>query len=93
MRPRQPYQAILTMEADVFGPSRCVSQFASLGVLPRSFHMCKTDENEVMVTLVFEPHEDPKRLERAVAKLSALPSMYEDRCYFSEADGDACSPI
>lgn len=61
--------------ADVSGPARCLSQFAAIGVLPVKFSAEVTGEDEISVFVEFAATEDVERINRALAKLSALPVM------------------
>lgn len=67
-------RARLVMQRDVFGPSRCLAQFAGLGILPKSF-LATCHRDCVIVDFEFDPHEDVLALNRALAKLSVLPVM------------------
>lgn len=67
--------ACLRMCADVFGPSRCLAQFASVGILPRKFVCERIGEDEVIVSFEFDASEDTQTINRALAKLSVLPVM------------------
>ncbi|MEM9880633.1 MAG: hypothetical protein AAF862_15295, partial [Pseudomonadota bacterium] len=65
----------LVMHADVFGPSRCLAQFAAIGVLPKRFCCEVTGLDEVTVTVQFCPAENAERINRVLAKLASLPIM------------------
>lgn len=69
------HRATLVMRRDVFGPSRCLSQFASQNILPKRFLCETTPDGHIMVHFEFEEDEDEVRVNRTLAKLAQLPVM------------------
>lgn len=69
------HKARLIMRSDTFGPSRCLGHFASLNILPRRVVCERLGDGTLAMDFEFEPDEDKTRVNRALAKLSALPVM------------------
>ena len=63
----------LQMEADVFGPSKCMNLFASANILPKEFHMAHGMEEDVKIFMSFDANTNRKTLRHMLAKLEVMP--------------------
>ena len=64
---------VATMEADVFGPSRCLTLFSSCNILPTLFLAGRLACGDVQVEAHFSQYENPRTLKRLAAKIKGMP--------------------